>query len=468
MKRKIDILSLCFAMTMVLASCLSNEEEETVKYNDTAISSFTLGTLKRTVHTTSSTGTDSTYTTTFDASKYKFYIDHQSGEIYNADSLPVGVHANKVVCSINTVNSGYVLIKSMSSDSLKFFSSTDSIDFTSPRELRVFPNSGVDQYRKYVVKLNVHQQVPDTFMWNKRVRAEVLTAFSTLRAQALTPYIYIVGGTGNGAQLLRAAQSSPGQWTVLNNSLTANAVDNFVGDGSKAYLLDAQKLYVLAADGTLTHYAVSNIARLAGVANQEVYAFNTAGQLVVGTAPFTQWTVAQLDDETSWLPASNAWLFTFDASTNNEVKRRVLVGNTNNANYAYATVWQQTVDTQQATQALWNRYVVNANNPMNLPAMENLQVVNYGQTLLAIGGKGKGTATVQPYSRVYESGDYGLTWQKHATCYLPADFTVTGNAAAIAVDSQNRLWLFAGGTGWVWNGQLTQLGWSNTPRAFTE
>lgn len=99
------------AAALSLTSCLSdNDESDTTYYTDTAISSFSLGTLNITYHTKAKDGvTDSTYRSTFSASKYAFDIDQQSGTIANADSLPVGTDAAHCLATINTVNSGTVL-----------------------------------------------------------------------------------------------------------------------------------------------------------------------------------------------------------------------------------------------------------------------------------------------------------------------------------------------------------------------
>lgn len=79
-----------FAAALSLTSCLSdNDESETTYYTDTAISSFSLGTLNITYHTTASDGvTDSTYKSTFSASSYAFDIDQQKGTIATRTRCP--------------------------------------------------------------------------------------------------------------------------------------------------------------------------------------------------------------------------------------------------------------------------------------------------------------------------------------------------------------------------------------------
>ena len=69
----------------VLTSCLKSNDDEAVYYNDAAITSFTLGTLNRYLHTTTAAGKDSIYKTSVAASSYKFNIDQINHVIFNPD-----------------------------------------------------------------------------------------------------------------------------------------------------------------------------------------------------------------------------------------------------------------------------------------------------------------------------------------------------------------------------------------------
>lgn len=151
-----------------LSSCLKDDDTEVVYYDDTAVTAFTLGSVTRTLHTTSSAGEDSTYTATVTGSLYAFCIDQQQGLIYNVDSLPVGCDVSKVLATITTKNSGHVVLNPRTADgqkdSLVVYSSTDSIDFSEPLELRVY-NYSATAYRRYTVDVRVRQQEIDTLVW---------------------------------------------------------------------------------------------------------------------------------------------------------------------------------------------------------------------------------------------------------------------------------------------------------------
>lgn len=159
------------AAVLLLSSCLNSDDDKVVGYDDTAVTAFTLGTLNRYMHTTSSEGGDSVYTTTFAGSKYAMLIDQVNFRIFNRDSLPYGTDVAHVLCTMSTTNSGVIFFKSITSDSLFYYSSNDSIDFSSPRTVRVFSSDG-QQYRDYTVTLNVKQTSATGFAWTETTVSE--------------------------------------------------------------------------------------------------------------------------------------------------------------------------------------------------------------------------------------------------------------------------------------------------------
>lgn len=156
----------CWVMltaTLLLPSCLGSDDDATY-YDDVAITSFSLGTLNRYLTTTSSAGDDSIYKVSYAGSTYKVAIDQLGGRIFNCDSLPIKTDLKHVVCTLATRNSALVTLKSMISDSLFTFSSTDSLDFSEPRTFRVFSTDG-EHHRDYVVSLSVRQYEAGTLLW---------------------------------------------------------------------------------------------------------------------------------------------------------------------------------------------------------------------------------------------------------------------------------------------------------------
>ena len=166
MNKHIHALFALIMGALLMTSCLkSDDSSEIIYYNDTAITDFTLTTVNRYVHTISKSGKDSVYKKTL-SEPVEFNIDQYKRLIYNTDSLYADTDLKHVLISITTKNSGVAVIKSLTSDSLKTILSTDSLDFSQPREIRVYAQSG-NVYRTYQVTLNKHQVSTNKLMWEQ-------------------------------------------------------------------------------------------------------------------------------------------------------------------------------------------------------------------------------------------------------------------------------------------------------------
>ena len=76
----------------------------------------------------------------------------------------MGTDVSRVLVSMSAYNNGTILIKDVASDTLRFYNSTDSLDFTKPRIITALSNDGQGT-RKYTVNINVHQEDPNAFVW---------------------------------------------------------------------------------------------------------------------------------------------------------------------------------------------------------------------------------------------------------------------------------------------------------------
>jgi len=148
---------------VLYTSCMGDDSNSSTVYDDMAITAFKLTTVNRYLHTTTKAGKDSVYKKTL-SNPVNFIIDQTTYEIYNTDSLPYGCDVKHVLATISSKNNGQIMIKSVVGDTLKFFSSTDSIDFTKPRQVQVY-TSDLQKYRTYTVKVNVRQYDNSEMIW---------------------------------------------------------------------------------------------------------------------------------------------------------------------------------------------------------------------------------------------------------------------------------------------------------------
>lgn len=172
MKRYIHVLYVMVACVILCSSCLgSNDTTDVTGYNEMAITAFKLTTVNRYVHTTGKSGNDSVYKKSL-SNPVVFTINQETHEIYNTDSLPHDTDAKHILASITSYNSSDILIKSVVGDTLTYYSSTDSIDFSQPREIRVY---AIDRsgYRSYNVKVNIHQVDNSQILWEQMTAEDV-------------------------------------------------------------------------------------------------------------------------------------------------------------------------------------------------------------------------------------------------------------------------------------------------------
>lgn len=180
MKRYIFALCIVLSGVFLYTSCLgSDNNSEVTVYDDMAITGFSLATVNRYIHTTSKKGTDSIYKKTLTSAvlptfTIEQYPDAQNRyKIYNTDSLPKDCDLKHVLATISTSTySGSIAIKSANSDTLYNYASTDSLDFSTIREIRVYNNT-LQKFRAYQVSVNKHQVDTDRILWEQMTTEDV-------------------------------------------------------------------------------------------------------------------------------------------------------------------------------------------------------------------------------------------------------------------------------------------------------
>lgn len=472
MKRKLSALAVLLSGMFTLASCLQGNDDYTYT-DDSAITSFTLGTLNRYVPTVTSSGETKLDTSTVDCSSYKFNIDQINGLVYNQDSLPYGTDKSKVPCTVYSKNSGYITIKSMTSDTLSYYSSSDSIDFTQPREFYIYSLSG-EGTRKYVVTINVHQEDPDTFIWRHMGDNAELAEYKAMRAVSLPGRLFVFGTDGTLTSALTSTDGAT--WTPLtfdfNHVLAADAYKGVVTKGEYIYLCD-NGTAMRSADGNSWEYmGGTTLKQMVAASTLRLYAYDNDGQMVQSDDDGQTWTASQLDDSADMLPTQDLTYACQPLQTNDDTYRLLIMGNRDQDTYAQdstAQVWGKIEEAQpNSQQQPWAYYNVAQENLYKAPRLHNLQMVAYDGDFIAIGGKKIGDDSSTAFERVYNSADGGITWKRDSTITLPQDMQANPDSYSIVVDKDNFLWLICGGSGQVWRGRINRLGWIKEQDSFTE
>lgn len=282
MKRKFFAFIALITATLSLSSCLSSDET-TVEYtHDTAITAFSLGSLDR--YTKTKAGKDTLLKANVTGSDYKFYIDQAQRLrlIYNVDSLPCGVRDTAILATISSKNSSPILLMDINKkDSVAgYYSSSDSINFSKPRRIRVY-SSDYSAYAEYEVTVNVHKELPYEFKWHKLAQSNSqLAEFSDLKAVACGDDIYVFGKTAEGIKVLKSAINDGNAWSsiMMNVSLNSDAYQSAVALDDKLYIADGGKVYASADAAKWTVVSENaDIRQLIGASSKYLYAYTAAG-----------------------------------------------------------------------------------------------------------------------------------------------------------------------------------------------
>ncbi len=150
-----------------ISSCNEKSDSESdlivVTPSTTAVSDFTL-----TANTAVHENLDSVF----------FSIDLNNGVIFNADSLPKGTYVRKLIPIITFANTmtqaDLVYTDSLGTQQTVDYleTQTDSIDFTNDVLLNVTAADGESKF-SYIIKVNVHKQVPDTLVWDNLAKTSL-------------------------------------------------------------------------------------------------------------------------------------------------------------------------------------------------------------------------------------------------------------------------------------------------------
>ena len=458
MEMKIKSILRTFAMAMIVcltaASCFGDKDEvATDEY--CYISSFSLGMMKREVHTTTAEGMDSLYHVTYSGAPFAMSIDQKKLFIQNLDSLPYGSRVDALPVKVGY--QGILVYKQADDEDWHTFSDKDSLNFTKPVEFKVYSSSSLSE-RTYTVKVNVHQVNGETFQWTQLKDDEALAELTDRRLVTLTDKLVMMARKADGTLACAMRPTFPeSQWNVASTTGTDKAdpqtLQVTIGG---TLLMSTTEGAILQSQNGLDWTELTPAQegrRLVGASLNHIYAL-TQGVLQCTGDGGSTWTDNTLDEDVSRLPQSNLSISFFHQDSGYD--RLVLVGNSTAETDQNAAVWTKAWrgHANEPT-AQWMYYTHSADNNRLCPQMDPLYTFPYGEGMIALGGKSlKGN--YKALQTILQSPDYGLTWHASTSFSTPTDLQGTTESFAVAVDQDSYIWIVCGKQ--TWRGRLNKLG----------
>lgn len=454
MKKYLAICFAAFALLFAGVSCVSSNDEEVVLSPYAILKSFSLGNIKSAYPAFTETGEDTMVVRNVSMATIPFTVNQATGEVFNRDSLPFCTDVSKVVATMSVT--GVASLYNDSTETYEHFSSTDSLDFTYPRKVRIY-SADANYYKDYTLTVNVHQVEPDLMVWSKSV---LPAGFQPLRAIEFDGTMRIFGTADNGkAVVLSASSDGSQQWYPLDvTGLDASALGGVQCFAGKLYAVSGGNLY--CSDNASDWNAVlqgNGFAAIVGTSDDDGKMWLATETALFSTADAVS--VEQEGELPAGFPLYGLSLASYPLNHNKGIIRYMLVGYSTPEMDGKASVWSRI-----STENKWVEYD-NVGNPYACPALKGLAVVRYDNFLFALGGAGtvNGTA-VAPFSNFYISRDNGIVWKANTSFYQRLPKELAGNASgfAAAVDSDNYMWVACGGdSAVVWKGIINRLGFKN-------
>lgn len=471
MKSKTINIAVLLAALFSLVSCLDTNDGDYVYTDDSAVTAFSVTSAKKAVHVKASNGADSVYTTSVKLSAYKFVIDQQRCVIYNPDSLPYGVDPTKLLVSANSLNSGSLVLKSMTSDSLSYLSTTDSLDFSKPRELQVYSLSGA-AVRKYEVRVNVHQEPADKFNWTKLPNPTAFTSANGVKSFVVTTASgatrrFLLASDGTTTTVYRA--DGDNAWTAatpnFNHTLAAETYRSAAVKHDTLFVCDNGVVMATTDGETWTQQATveASVARIIAANPIRLYAYNNEGVMVSSDDSGKTWKAAGMDESATLLPNGDITYATLPLTTNANAFRTLLIGSVPEASTTAFSIWGK-IDEGDAysENQPWMFYDHNTLNRHELPIMNNVSALAYDGKMMVVGNDERVYLPA-----FYGSRDGGITWKADSVITSPLGFFVTG-PYTVSVDKDHFIWFVSGKTGETWRGRINRLGWKKEQYEYYE
>lgn len=424
----LPLIAVLFAATSIMTSCLDNDVEQITYTSETSITGFSLGTLHIDRVGKDKDGKDSAYVDTLDCSNYPFTINQLTREIENKDSLPYGTHIDKVITNV-TYDAGILVYKPKGAEKDTLWTSTDSIDFSgdtyctstnknSPIEFKVWAYSNAIG-QAYKVKINVHQQVPDTIAWKKFDNSFRNRNLSKQKAVYANGKVYVFGENGRThIEYSDVSNDNPTSWVAVTKNVPAD-IDTYSATACAGYIYflagTNKQLYKLDVNSNeITSVGTETFEMLIGGNDikSELYAVKE-GEKGKKSGIYKENTWTEDANSFTLFPVGKPFFSnTTTASYNNDITTTIALCNNPTDNDTTALVFNRISSDNK-----WEERMQN----LPLPNLENVTMIYYDGKLYAFGG---GYKEIKPFSQFYCSTDNGLCWRPVTKCMaFPAEFS---------------------------------------------
>ena len=448
---------LFFMLPLFISSCWK-DDEETVLDNHCYISSVTLGTIKRTVHTIDSLGNDSIYFTTFTASSYKMSIDQRNLTIENRDSVLYGAVPSAVLTTITYEGATLHWRPADEPDTeWTLYNSTDSLDLRKPLHLLVYANDA-QSYRQYTLKLNIHQQEGDSLYWNHVDEGTTVFAdMSEMHATMNGGSLKVLGQTSAGIQVaIRSGVALTGEWTLAFTNLPETTMVSTLHQlGDNLFVCSSEGAIFTSKDAITWEQIGQSIPNLILVAVSDNFYYALIDRLLYSSSNAIDWRAEFLDSSSEYLPVSMIYSRVYDQENGNH--RILICGNRDVETDTTAVVWSKVwYDDMIEEGTEWTYYSQTPDNPYACPRLQYLTIFPYDDRMIAIGGVPVNGGTHRAMDHMYFSNDHGVTWKADSELHLPNELLGVSGPLTATVDENNFIWIIANQQ--VWRGRLNRLG----------
>lgn len=448
------IVACCLSIPLTFTSCLNNDDE--VNYsNSAAITSFTLKNIKTVI-----IANEDTTSFTVKGSDYPFSIDQLSpvGRIFNRDSLPVNTDITKVAFSLGYTAAGisYTIKDVSGNDSIAWVGENDSLDFTRPVIFRVHAADGINK-KEYEVKINVHQVVPDSMVWNQ-YRESNFPGLSINAGQKAVKFADKVFVFSDGDPQIGVTSTDVNDginWTGLteiggvDTKAEYSSVIEFQG---RLYLIAGGELY---SSGNGLNWTKENVQattllaaftnRLLGINGEDFI------QILLNNNTLVSENTGYSKPDN--FPVGNYSYVRSNLKTNPNIERLVLMGEMPSASDTSAVAWSIL-----STEKTWADF--QPSNQYDCPNLNNISMISYDNQLYAFGGANRDSnQDIKAFQSFYISKDDGRTWIPTERYILfPEEFLGVDKPFSYIVDDENFLWIMRSGEAGIWKGRINRLG----------